>query len=55
MILLSTAFYTQKKFNGDDFREASIAEIITKPVKLNDLRERVTELLTANYNQKPRI
>ena len=48
VILLITAFYNHENLNSDDFKEASISEIITKPVKLKDLRTRITELLTAN-------
>jgi DNA-binding response OmpR family regulator len=43
-ILLITAFYTTENLDRNDFKESNIAEVISKPVKLKDLRKRVTEL-----------
>lgn len=43
-IVLITAFYTQENLNRDDFMEASISEILEKPVKLAELRTCIHEL-----------
>ena len=43
-IMLITAFYTDEFLHSEDFKEAQILDVISKPIKLMELRTRITEL-----------
>ena len=43
-IIFITTFYTDEFLHSEDFKEAQILDVISKPIKLMELRTRITEL-----------
>ena len=45
-ILLNTAFYFNEMPDTEEYREAKLTELIQKPTRLSELRQRIIELLS---------
>lgn len=46
-ILLITAFIADKVLKDESFKEAQISQVIEKPIHLNELKQRIAQLLSA--------